>query len=61
MGWSGRASAPPSTNLARGTKDKEHPVSPSVGGAFSQNARASSFRSYGNSQLLTKMAAQLAV
>ncbi len=24
MGWSGRAPAPPVTNLARGSKDKEH-------------------------------------
>jgi hypothetical protein len=27
MGWSGRAPAPPATNLARGAKDKEHPMS----------------------------------
>src|SRR5438477_13198682 len=27
MGWSGRAPAPPATNLARGSKDKEHAMS----------------------------------
>jgi hypothetical protein len=27
MGWSGRAPAPPGTNLARGSKDKEHAMS----------------------------------
>src|SRR3974390_3231912 len=27
MGWFGRAPAPPATNLARGAKDKEHPMS----------------------------------
>src|SRR6516162_3462556 len=27
MGWSGRAPAPPVTNLARGSKDKEHAMS----------------------------------
>src|SRR5262245_57138924 len=27
MGWSGRAPALPATNLARGAKDKEHPMS----------------------------------
>jgi hypothetical protein len=27
MGWFSRAPAPPATNLARGTKEKEHPMS----------------------------------
>src|SRR6478672_7689699 len=32
MGWSGRAPAPPATNLARGAKDKEHPMSHTLNG-----------------------------
>src|SRR5205809_5676095 len=33
MGWSGRAPAPPATNLARGSKDKEHAMSQNLNSA----------------------------
>ena len=33
MEWSGRAPAPPGTNLARGSKDKEHAMSQNINGA----------------------------
>src|SRR6201993_1627550 len=33
MGWSGRAPAPPATNLARGFKDKEHAMSQNLNSA----------------------------
>src|SRR5579872_3631804 len=33
MGWSGRAPAPPATNLARGSKDKEHAMSKNLNSA----------------------------
>src|SRR5262245_13029429 len=33
MGWSGRAPAPPVTNLARGSKDKEHAMSQNLNSA----------------------------
>src|SRR5438046_8927140 len=33
MGWSGRSPAPPATNLARGSKDKEHAMSQNLNSA----------------------------
>ena len=33
MGWSGRAPAPPATNLARGSKHKEHAMSQNLNSA----------------------------
>jgi hypothetical protein len=35
MGWSGRAPAPPGTNLARGSKDKEHAMSQNLNNTVS--------------------------